>query len=221
MCYRSFRNLPQATRKRRHSDDGTTIDTTGYGHSGGFEAGGNDVSGTGQSNAIHVPHVLQGEIARLDQKFKVSLDQSTLATVGNGGGGTGSGGQNAVIRLVCCLDDRHLPCVPPISIVIPENYPMVAPACKLNELEYSATPFLKRVQNALVARIAKLPRMHSLSHLLDTWEMSVRQACAPQPLDAEPVAVSALAPVGNVAATSTTSTMSAVQPSLMSVRLGV
>lgn len=47
------------------------------------------------------------------------------------------------------------------------------------EQDYSSTAFLKAVQNALVARIAKLPKLHSLSHILDTWEMSVRQACSP------------------------------------------
>lgn len=30
-----------------------------------------------------------------------------------------------------------------------------------------------------MARIAKLPKLYSLSHLLDAWEMSVRQACSP------------------------------------------
>lgn len=29
------------------------------------------------------------------------------------------------------------------------------------------------------ARITKLPKNYSVSHLLDTWEMSVRQASAP------------------------------------------
>jgi mediator of RNA polymerase II transcription subunit 15 len=83
------------------------------------------------------------------------------------------------IKLICSLDDKHLPCVPPISVNIPEDYPMLAPCCSLTEHEYNATTFLISVQKALVARISKLPRNFSLSHLLDTWEMSVRQACSP------------------------------------------
>uniref|UniRef100_A0A1L8DHB7 Mediator of RNA polymerase II transcription subunit 15 n=2 Tax=Nyssomyia neivai TaxID=330878 RepID=A0A1L8DHB7_9DIPT len=113
-----------------------------------------------------IPHILQGEIARLDQKFKINLDSS--AQMGT-----------KTIKLVCCLDDKYLPCVPPVSVSIPDDYPSTAPTCNLMEQEYNATPFLVAVQKALTARISKLPRQFSLSHLLDTWEMSVRQACAP------------------------------------------
>lgn len=142
-------------------------------------------SDTSSSSGIEIPHVLQGEIARLDQKFKVSLDPSSQ----NG---------TKLIKLVCCLDSQHLPCVPPVSVVIPgksnrhklltfnlkiqcflDDYPFSAPSCKLIEQEYNATPFLISVQGALIARISKLPKLFSLSHLLDTWEMSVRQACSP------------------------------------------
>lgn len=63
------------------------------------------VTSTGERQG-EIPHVLQGEIARLDQKFKVSLDPSSQ---------TGT----KIIKLVCCLDDKHLPCVPPVSVVIP------------------------------------------------------------------------------------------------------
>lgn len=185
-----YRNLPQPTKRRKITIDPGTISS--FPSATFVPTDDITTSGAGQSQfaaAIHIPHVLQGEIARLDQKFKVSLDPSTLAT------GTGS----SVIKLVCRLDDKHLPCVPPVSITIPQNYPFASPTCKLIEQEYTATAFLQRVQAALVARIAKLPRMHSLSHLLDTWEMSVRQACAPvQP------------PGGKV-----------VAPTTISVRLGV
>lgn len=140
------RNMPPPIKRRRISDD--------------------DDEPT-SSNTLIVPHVLQGEIARLDQKFKVSLDPSTMPT--------GKG----VIKLVCQLDDKHLPCVPPISVVIPEGYPMISPNCKLIEYEYNSTPFLMSVQSALAARVSKLPKLFSLTHLLDTWEMAVRMACSP------------------------------------------
>uniref|UniRef100_A0A6P4F5D1 Mediator of RNA polymerase II transcription subunit 15 n=1 Tax=Drosophila rhopaloa TaxID=1041015 RepID=A0A6P4F5D1_DRORH len=114
-----------------------------------------------------VPHVLQGEIARLDSKFKVKLDTTSQIN-------------NKAIRLICCLDDKRLPSVPPVSVSVPEEYPWQAPDCSLTEQEYSATPFLQTVQQALIARMSKLPKNYSLSHLLDTWEMAVRQACSPQ-----------------------------------------
>lgn len=60
----------------------------------------------GTSGQQEIPHILQGEIARLDQKFKITLDASCQ---------TG----NKTIKLICCLDDKYLPCVPPVSVTIP------------------------------------------------------------------------------------------------------
>ncbi|KAF5271366.1 hypothetical protein FQA39_LY08164 [Lamprigera yunnana] len=113
-----------------------------------------------------IPDVLQGEIARLDQRFKVSLDPCQQP-------GSKS------IQLICWLDDKYLPCVPPVSLVIPEDYPKSSPKCYMAPHEYNATNFLSAVQEALLARIKKLPKHFSVSQLLDTWEMSVRQASAP------------------------------------------
>ncbi|XP_022191937.2 mediator of RNA polymerase II transcription subunit 15 [Nilaparvata lugens] len=113
-----------------------------------------------------IPEVLQGEIARLDQRFKVSLDP------------TQQPGSRSV-QLVCWLDDRHLPCVPPVALSVPDDYPQSPPRCHLSPHEYAATSFLRAVQSALEARIRQLPRRFSVSQLLDTWEMSVRQACSP------------------------------------------
>lgn len=113
-----------------------------------------------------VPEVLQGEIARLDQRFKVSLDN------------TQQSGSKA-IHLICWLDDKYLPCVPPISVIVPEDYPKHPPRCILSQHEYLATDFLMTIYKALGLRIRKLPIKFSLSQLLDTWEMSVRQAAAP------------------------------------------
>lgn len=111
-----------------------------------------------------IPHLVQGEIARMDQKFKINLDPTAQ---------TGK-----TIKLICCLDDKHLPCVPPISVTLPEDYPSSSPLCNIIEFDYGSTPFLMTVQKALKARVSKLPRLYSLSHLLDTWAMSVRQACS-------------------------------------------
>lgn len=83
------------------------------------------------------------------------------------------------VQLLCVLDDRHLPCVPPVSLSVPEDYPHSPPRCHLAPHEYGATKFLSAVQAALESRVRKLPGRFSVSQLLDTWEMSVRQACAP------------------------------------------
>ncbi|CAG9854665.1 unnamed protein product [Phyllotreta striolata] len=119
-----------------------------------------------EEQSSDIPDVLQGEIARLDQKFKVSLDQNQQP-------GSKS------IQLICWLDDKHLPCVPPVSLTVPEDYPIASPTCHMNPHEYKATQFLSAVQAALQTRMKKLPKHFSVSQLLDTWEMSVRQAAAP------------------------------------------
>ncbi|XP_034934452.1 mediator of RNA polymerase II transcription subunit 15 [Chelonus insularis] len=118
-----------------------------------------------EESSSEIPEVLQGEIARLDQRFKVSLDPAQ---------------QNGCkcIQLICWLDDRHLPCVPPVLVTVPSDYPLTPPRCVMAPHEYT-TAFLSAVQKALNARITKLPRRYSVSQLLDTWEMSVRQASAP------------------------------------------
>lgn len=83
------------------------------------------------------------------------------------------------IQLICWLDDKHLPCVPPVLVIVPTDYPSVPPRCVLSSHEY-ATAYLSAVQQGLDARLAKLPKRFSVSQLLDTWEMSVRQASAPK-----------------------------------------
>jgi mediator of RNA polymerase II transcription subunit 15 len=112
-----------------------------------------------------ISHILQREIARLDSKYKISLDQTTHS-VGS-----------KVVALICCLDDKQLPPVPPINIYIPEDYPSTAPQCNIIDHEYDDTDFLIRVKKALKARISKLPSTHSLTHILETWGLAVRQAC--------------------------------------------
>lgn len=123
-----------------------------------------------------IPHLIQGEIARMDQKFKINLDPTAQSG-------------SKTIKLICCLDDKHLPCVPPISVTIPEDYPSSAPFCNIIEYDYGSTPFLMTVQKALKARISKLPKLFSLSHLLDTWAMSVRQACSKEYIEVNHTAI--------------------------------
>lgn len=120
------------------------------------------------SNATNeIPHILQGEIARLDQKFKITFDQSVQSG-------------SKILKLICYLvDDPYLPCIPPLYVSISEDYPSVPPSCSLLEHEMNATQFLESIQKIFSSRMLKMPPLYSLSHVLDTWEMSVRQACSP------------------------------------------
>ena len=111
------------------------------------------------------------------------------------------------IQLICWLDDKHLPCVPPVLVIVPADYPAVPPRCVLMSHEY-ATPYLGAVQNALDARLAKLPKRYSLSQVLDTWEMSVRQACAPKAQQAEKATTTFNTTSGSNAVQTTTVTSS-------------
>ncbi|GAB1600044.1 mediator of RNA polymerase II transcription subunit 15-like isoform X2 [Argonauta hians] len=113
-------------------------------------------------------NILQGEIARLPQRFHVNLDPAHHA-------------RSKTVHLICNLDDKNLPSVPPVLIVVPEDYPTTSPQCDSNAEDYTATPFLQGVQNALQSSLKKMPDHFSVTTLLDTWEMSVRKMCAPTP----------------------------------------
>ncbi|OQR75169.1 mediator of RNA polymerase II transcription subunit 15-like [Tropilaelaps mercedesae] len=115
-------------------------------------------------DVAEIPDVLQGEIAHLDQRFKVQLDpvqQSGCRTV----------------NLICQLDDKTLPCVPPISVSVPNNYPTHPPRCNANRAQYASTSFLSDVLDSLTLHLEKMPSQYSITSLLDTWEMCVRQMC--------------------------------------------
>lgn len=66
-----------------------------------------------------------------------------------------------------------------------EDYPWKSPECSIVDTEYSATDFLRMVHNSLMSRITKLPKLYSLSHLLNAWEMAIRQACSPNSKNTE------------------------------------
>jgi mediator of RNA polymerase II transcription subunit 15 len=115
-----------------------------------------------------IPHILQREIAHLDlKKYKLNLDQTAQAA------------GSKIIAITCCLDDKQLPLVPPISILIPEDYPSSSPQCYLTDYEYDDTQFLINVKKSFKLRASKLPPVHSLTHVLETWANAIRQACNP------------------------------------------
>lgn len=116
-----------------------------------------------------IPDLLQGEIARLDGRFRVWVD------------GSQPRGSAASVLVVCQLEDRDLPAVPNLYVSIPRNYPDSPPESNVAEPDYLSTPFLREVSGALSSRLEKLPPQHTLSQLLTAWELSVRSACAPSP----------------------------------------
>ncbi|XP_026811970.1 mediator of RNA polymerase II transcription subunit 15-like [Rhopalosiphum maidis] len=124
-------------------------------------------TGNENSNEVQsiIPKALEGEIARLDQRFKVSLDPVRPSGV-------------SCIRLLCWLDDKNLPCVPPINIIVYENYPPANPACIISSNDYGGTSFLMCVKDVFESRMMLMPVRFTVSHILDSWEMSVRQAVA-------------------------------------------
>uniref|UniRef100_A0A452DL33 Mediator of RNA polymerase II transcription subunit 15 n=1 Tax=Capra hircus TaxID=9925 RepID=A0A452DL33_CAPHI len=111
-----------------------------------------------------IPNVLQGEVARLDPKFLVNLDPSHCSNDG-------------AVHLICKLDDRDLPSVPPLELSVPADYPAQSPLWINRQWQYDANPFLQSVHRCMASRLLQLPDKHSVTALLNTWAQSVHQAC--------------------------------------------
>ncbi|KAK3084225.1 hypothetical protein FSP39_010276 [Pinctada imbricata] len=103
-----------------------------------------------------IPHILQGEIARLGNRFKVTLDP-TQHSLSN------------AIHLLCRIDDKRLPSVPPISVTVPELYPEVSPECNTDADEYDCSPFLQSVQSTLATLLLRMPNRFTFTELMDKW----------------------------------------------------
>ena len=126
-------------------------------------------SGSGNEDYHELPDHIQGEVAQLNAQFKVSLDSSQaplLLPLDS-------------VHLICHLEDRDLPSVPPINVTLGPNYPLeCSPELQENTEEYETSVFLKSVRQALASRVKKLPARHTLTQLLTAWEMAVRSACS-------------------------------------------
>ena len=147
--------------------------------------------------AVLIVWRVSGEIARLEDRFRVKLDPQHQ---------DGS----HTIHLICRLEDRNLPSVPPLCVTVPEDYPSRAPTCNTSSEEYSesslfcktveyystiiaqklpkistnpstwssnyfsaVTPFLEGVQKNLSSQLLNLPEKYSISALLDLWVSSL------------------------------------------------
>lgn len=111
-----------------------------------------------------VPNLLQGEVARLDVRFTVNLD-STLPS------------NNGTLHLLCRLDDKSLPSVPPLQLSVPADYPEQSPQWSQDHHTYEANSFLQTLHRTMTSKLLQLPDKHSVTELLQTWAQSVRQAC--------------------------------------------
>ncbi|XP_059977726.1 mediator of RNA polymerase II transcription subunit 15 isoform X3 [Lagenorhynchus albirostris] len=74
-----------------------------------------------------IPNVLQGEVARLDPKFLVNLDPSHCSN-------------NGTVHLICKLDDKDLPSVPPLELSVPADYPAQSPLWIDRQWQYVGAP---------------------------------------------------------------------------------
>ncbi|KAK7077384.1 mediator complex subunit Med15, partial [Halocaridina rubra] len=115
----------------------------------------------------NISDVVQGEVARLNSRFRVNLDCQQPPGSDD-------------LTLICQLDDPSLPCVPPITLTIPSTYPLKTPKCDLLPVDYETTDFLKSTRESMLVRLQNMPPHCSLTMILHCWEMSVRQACSPK-----------------------------------------
>ncbi|KAM9094412.1 mediator of RNA polymerase II transcription subunit 15 [Sarcophilus harrisii] len=111
-----------------------------------------------------IPNVLQGEVARLNPKFLVNLNPSHCSN-------------NGTVHLICKLDDKNLPSVPPLELSVPADYPAQSPLWIDKHWQYEANPFLQSVHQYMTSKLLQLPDKHSVTALLNTWAQSIRQAC--------------------------------------------
>ncbi|XP_033627548.1 mediator of RNA polymerase II transcription subunit 15-like isoform X4 [Asterias rubens] len=117
-----------------------------------------------EAQTYTVPNIVQGEVARLSSKFRVSLDEAHHA-----------GGND--VHLICRLEDKRLPSVPPIAVTVPQSYPSISPHCETSTQEYNQTPFLLSVQRTLLSQLKRMPDRFSLTQMLDVWEMCIHKCC--------------------------------------------
>ncbi len=142
-----------------------------------------DEDGTG------LPLVVRREISMLEGQYQVSVGESADDDDGKGKKARRRRSsrrrrrrrpRNSAVTLTCRLRDSNLPSVPPITVSVPPGYPDRQPSlCDASE-EYRATPFLRKVEEALAARMKRMPETFTLTQMMVAWEMSVRSACSPK-----------------------------------------
>ncbi|KAM4634115.1 mediator of RNA polymerase II transcription subunit 15 [Polymixia lowei] len=109
---------------------------------------------------------LHGELAGLDVKFQVNLNPSYCSNHGT-------------VYLICKLNDKKLPSVPPLQLSISADYPNQSPYWTDDEKQYTANTFLLTVHKLMTSRLHRLPRRYSVTALLNIWDQSVTKASLP------------------------------------------
>ncbi|KAJ6216042.1 hypothetical protein RDWZM_010542 [Blomia tropicalis] len=116
-----------------------------------------------------VNETLQGEIARLDTRYTVRplvFNKHVANTRSQ--------------CIMCKMDDLSMPCVPPLTVYISEEYPDVSPHCQLNEYEYDTSEFFKLLYKVLRRNLDTMQSCFTLTCLLGTWERTIRQVVSIQ-----------------------------------------
>jgi len=127
-----------------------------------------------------VPLILQGEVASLDKKFYVRLNDSSHNAKGD-------------IHIVVELNDPTLPPVRPLYITIPADYPNISPIVEntddnmdqhMIETLEEGTDFITTQQLIFHERQYSLgSHVVTLTQVLSGWELSIRQAMARANID--------------------------------------
>lgn len=112
-----------------------------------------------------VNNLIQGEVARLNPRFSVSIHPTLHRTA------------SQVIVLQCSIDDTNLPNVPPIVIILPACYPSKSPTFEMPVEQYDSTEFFSKIKENLLKETSKLSGNYSLTALLNFWDMSIRKSC--------------------------------------------
>ena len=128
-------------------------------------------------NTNKISYIIEGEIARLRKIFVVDLDPAHH-------------NQSKCVHLLCKLGERFgqplclhflmtsssfitdcslLPAVPPITVIVPENYPEGSPSCNLNSNGYDASPYLQKVRDMLKTGLASKTHRYCITGLLNDW----------------------------------------------------
>ncbi|XP_046447661.1 mediator of RNA polymerase II transcription subunit 15-like [Daphnia pulex] len=116
--------------------------------------------------ADELMYTIEREVANLYPRFKVDLDQLHLF-----------GSQD--LHLICRLEDKYLPSVPSLRIVVPRDYPRTAPFCDSRQPDYDVSGFTRTVLQGLSDRLRHMPHRFTVSQILNCWEMALRHACKP------------------------------------------
>jgi mediator of RNA polymerase II transcription subunit 15 len=106
------------------------------------------------------------------------------------------------LHLICRLEDKYLPSVPSLRIVVPRDYPRTAPFCDSRQPDYGnreevvvvvasrvafvhfyfnvdVSGFTRTVLQGLSDRLRHMPHRFTVSQILNCWEMALRHACKP------------------------------------------